>query len=158
MPMQRRAGFTLLEMIVVLAIAALIIGIGAGAVQRMAQENELRKVSQDVEALFMQAAQRASATSITQMVVFDQDGVELTGANPQAGGAGMRVAFPAGTKFQLRRMGSDRWGAAAGQRLMILPGGLCEPLGLRLDWQNSTVRASLDPLTGGFVDVEEVLQ
>jgi prepilin-type N-terminal cleavage/methylation domain-containing protein len=156
--MQRRAGFTLLEMIVVLAIAAIIIGIGAGAVQRISQENELRKASLEAEKVFMLAAQRAYATSITQMVVFDEEGLELTGANPQAPVASVRVSFPAGTRLQLRRMGSDRWSLAAGQRLMLRPGGLCEPLGLRFDWQRSTLRATLDPLTGGMVEVEELLQ
>lgn len=156
--MDRRAGFTLLEMIVVLLIAVLIIGIGAGAVQRMAQENELRKVAGEVEALFMQAAQRAYSTSTTQMVMFDEGGLELAGSNLPAGGASMRVSFPEGTRFQLRRMGSESWGPAAGQRLMLLPGGLCEPLGFRIDWQGSMVRATLDPLTGGMTDVEEVLR
>ncbi|WP_395749799.1 Tfp pilus assembly protein FimT/FimU [Prosthecobacter sp.] len=156
--MDRRAGFTLLEMIVVLLIAVLIIGIGAGAVQRMSQENELRKASVEMEAVFMQAAQRAYATSMTQTVVFAEGGLELAGSNLPSGGASVSVSFPEGTRFQVRRMGSDRWAPAAGQRLMLLPGGLCEPLGLRLDWQGSTVRATLDPLTGGMIDVEEVLR
>lgn len=161
---QRAAAFTLLEVMVVLAIAALIVGIGAGAMQNIGQENELKKATQAVEGVFMTAVHRAYTSSYAHVVAFDEQGVMLLGANPQeanaetAPAASTSVTFPQGTRLLLRRMGSDRMVPAAGQRVLLRPGGLCEPLMLQFSWQGSTVSTSLDPLTGGFTDVEEILQ
>ncbi len=136
--MQRRAtGFTLLEMIVVLAIAALIIGIGAGAVQRLTEEHQLQRTAHDAERVFMQSMTRTLLTAQPQEV--DLEG--LTG----------------GARLTVRRAGSADFEPVSGQRLHLRPGGLCEPLTLR--WQNGAawVSATLDPLTGSFRDLEERL-
>ncbi|MDB6004933.1 MAG: hypothetical protein JWR15_1920 [Prosthecobacter sp.] len=155
---RRAAAFTLLEIMVVIAIAALIIGIGAGAMQNVGEENELKKASQGVEGIFMTAVHRAYTSSSAHVVAFDEQGVMLLGDNPQASTASTSVTLPKGTRLLLRRMGSDKLVPAAGQRVLLRPGGLCEPLMLQFNWKGSTVSTSLDPLTGGFTDVEEYLQ
>lgn len=136
--MQRRAtGFTLMEMIVVLAIAALIIGIGAGAVQRLTEEHQLQRIAHDAERVFMQSMTRTLLTAQPQDVNLE----DLTG----------------GAKLSVRRAGSTDFGSVSGQQLHLRSGGLCEPLTLR--WQSGAawVSATLDPLTGAFRDVEERL-
>jgi len=134
---QRAAGFTLLEMIVVLVIAALIIGIGASAVAQLTEEHELRKVAHDAEGVFMQAVTRSLATTQPQSVNLEELSKEA--------------------KLTVRRMGADEFTPATGQRLLLRPGGLCEPLTLR--WQKGAawISATLDPLTGGFAETEENL-
>lgn len=136
--MQRRAaGFTLLEMIVVLVIAALIIGIGAAAVAQLTEEHELRKVANDAEGMLMRAVTRTLATTQPQSVSLEELGRQAN--------------------LTVRRMGAEEFAPAAGQRLLLRPGGLCEPLTLR--WQKDAVwiSATLDPLTGGFAETEENL-
>jgi prepilin-type N-terminal cleavage/methylation domain-containing protein len=135
--MRRAAAFTLLEMIVVLAIAALIIGIGAGAVVRMAEENEMRRAVGEAERTLMQAMTRVLKTSRPQAV-------------PLADLAG-------GMNLKVRRAGHDEYEPAAGQRLWLRPGGLCEPLTLRWQRGSAWLGATLDPLTGGFTRMEERL-
>lgn len=136
--MQRRAaGFTLLEMIVVLAIAALVIGIGAAAVAQLTEEHELRKVAHDAEGVFMQAVTRTLATTQPQSVNLEELGKQA--------------------KLTVRRMGADEFSPAAGQRLLLRPGGLCEPLTLRWQKDAAWISATLDPLTGGFAETEENL-
>jgi prepilin-type N-terminal cleavage/methylation domain-containing protein len=131
------AGFTLLEMIVVLVIAALIIGVGAGAVAQLTEENELRKVAHEAEGVFMQAMTRSLATTQPQSVSLE----ELAGQ----------------ARLTLRRAGVEEFVPATGQRVLLRPGGLCEPLTLR--WQKGAawMSATLDPLTGGFAETEENL-
>lgn len=131
----RATGFTLLEMIVVLAIAALIIGISAVAVQRMTGEHELLRVAHDAERALMQSMTRTLRTAQPQ----DVDLASLSQS----------------MKLTVRRVGSTSYVAAASQHLKLRPGGLCEPLTLR--WQQGTawVSATLDPLTGGFSELEE---
>jgi prepilin-type N-terminal cleavage/methylation domain-containing protein len=136
--MQRRAaGFTLLEMIVVLVIAALIIGIGASAVAQLTEEHVLRKVAHDAEGVFMQAMTRALATTQPQSVNLEELGTQA--------------------KLTVRRMGADEFTPVAGQRLLLRPGGLCEPLTLRWQKDAAWISATLDPLTGGFTETEENL-
>jgi prepilin-type N-terminal cleavage/methylation domain-containing protein len=133
--MRRAAAFTLLEMIVVLAIAALIIGIGAGAVVRMAEENEMRRAAGEAERTLMQAMTRVLKTSRPQAV-------------PLADLAG-------GMNLKVRRACSDEYEPAAEQRLWLRPGGLCEPLTLRWQRGSAWLDTTLDPLTGGFTRMEE---
>ena len=135
--MKHRAAFTLLEMIVVLAIAALIIGIGAGAVQRLTAEHELLKVAHDAERVLMQAMTRT-----------------LTTVQPQV------VDLPSlsqGAKLTVRRAGSKIFISTTRQNLQLRPGGLCEPLTLRWQQGAAWISATLDPLTAGFSDLEENL-
>ncbi len=136
--MQRTAaGFTLLEMIVVLAIAALVIGIGATAVQRLTEDHELWKTTQEAERVFMQAMTRTLATSQSQSVSLE--------------------SLNHGARLTVRRAGMTEFVAAAGQRVVLHPGGLCEPLTLHWQQGDAWIRATLDPRTGALNDVEENL-
>jgi len=133
----RTAAFTLLEMMVVLAIGALVIGIGTVSVQRLSEEHELLKVAHEAEKVFMQSMTRTVATAQGQQVSLE--------------------AMGQGAKLTLKRFGASSFTGAKDQYLFFRPGGLCEPLTLR--WQQGTawVTATLDPLTGGFLELEEHL-
>ena len=134
---QSAAAFTLLEMVVVLAIAALVIGVGAGAVQRLTEEHELLRVAHDAERVLMQAMTRTLNTVQPQSV-------DLASLSQKV-------------KLTVRHAGSETFVAPTDQHLRLRPGGLCEPLTLR--WQQGTawVSATLDPLTAGFQELEENL-
>ena len=131
------AGFTLLEMIVVLAIAALVIGIGATAVQRLTEDHVLRQTTQEAERVFMQAMTRTLATAQPQSVNLE--------------------TLNHGARLTVRRAGANEFVATTGQRLVLRPGGLCEPLTLHWQQGDAWIRATLDPLTGALNDVEENL-
>lgn len=133
----RTAAFTLLEMMVVLAIAALIIGIGVGGIQRMTAEHDLLRVAHEAERVFMQSMTRTLATAQAQEVDLE--------------------AMRQNTKLTLKRFGASVYITAKGQHLLLRPGGLCEPLTLRWQQGESWVSATLDPLTGSFLELEENL-
>lgn len=134
---ERASGFTLLEMIIVLVIAALMIGVGAGMVGMMAEEHELRRVARDAEISFMQAMTRVLATSAPQSVNLES------------------LAF--GRKLTVRRSGAKDFIPAAGQRMLLRSGGLCEPMTLRWERDTQWIVATLDPLTASFIDMEDNL-
>lgn len=131
------SGFTLLEMIVVLAIASLIIGVGVSAAGMLTEEHELRKVAQDAEVRLMETMTRVMTTSAPQSVSLD--------------------GLAAGRRLTVRRPGAKEFISAEGQRMLLRPGGLCEPLTLR--WQQDThwIMATLDPLTASFNEMEDNL-
>lgn len=134
---RRPSGFTLLEMIVVLAIAALIIGVGAGMTGMLTDEHQLRKVTRDAEVAFMRAMTRTLATSTPQSLNLD--------------------ALSAGRKLMVRRAGAKDFVPVEGQRMLLRPGGLCEPLTLRWQEEGRWISATLDPLTASFSEVEDNL-
>ncbi len=138
--MKRGSGFTLLEMIVVLAIAALVIGIGATAVSQLTEDHALRQTAQSAEREIMQAMTQVLASSQARLVALDAPGLT-----------------PAGTRLTVRRAGAAEFVAAAGQRLALRPGGLCEPLTLHWQQGEAWIQATLDPLTGMLNDLEESL-
>lgn len=121
----------------VLAIAALVIGVGAGAVGMMADEHELRRQTREVEVYFMQAMSRVLSTSTPQSVNLE--------------------TLARGRKLTVRRAGTKEFVPAAGQRILLRPGGLCEPLTLRWEKDTQWIVATLDPLTASFIDMEDNL-
>lgn len=131
----RAAAFTLLEMIVVLAIAALVIGVGVGAIQRINEDHQLLQVAHAAESVLMQAMTRTVATAQGQQVELE----ELAG----------------GMKLTVKRAGASIFISPRNQRLFLRPGGLCEPLTLRWQQGDAAVTAVLDPLTATFQEMEE---
>lgn len=121
----------------VLAIAALLIGLGATAAGMMADEHELRRVARDAEVTFMQAMTQVLTTSAPQSVNLD--------------------SIAAGQKLMVRRAGATEFVPAAGQRMLLRPGGLCEPLTLRWQQDSHWLMATLDPLTASFNEMEDNL-
>ncbi len=133
----RAAAFTLLEMMVVLAIGALVIGIGTVSVQRLTEEHGLLKVAHEAESVCMQTMTRTLATAQAQQVSLE--------------------TLSQGAKLTLKRFGASVFIGAKDQYLFVRPGGLCEPLTLRWQQGSAWVTATLDPLTGGFLEMEEHL-
>lgn len=133
----RAAAFTLLEMLVVLAIAALIIGIGASAVQKLTEEHQLLRVAHEAEQVLMQSMTRTISTAQGQEVNLEDLGQ--------------------GAQLTVKRFGASVYISARDQRLFLRPGGLCEPLTLRWQQGEAWVSATLDPLTGSFLELEENL-
>ena len=134
---RRDAGFTLLELVVVLVIAALIIGIGAGAARQMSEDHALRRAAHEAEKVLMQAMKRALVTAEPQSV-------EL-------------ADLSSGFQLAVRRAGTAEFHAVRDQCLMLRPGGLCEPLTLRWQKNGAWISAMLDPLTATLAETEENL-
>ena len=132
-----RSAFTLLEMIVVLAIAALAIGLGAGEVMQWEENTALRNAARRAEGVFVQAMTRSLNATGMQMLELGN--------------------LAEGMRLEVRRAGAADYVPAAGQRLFLPPGGLCEPLSLRWRQNESRITATPDPLTGVFTQMEEGL-
>lgn len=124
-------------MIVVLAIAAMAIGLGAGGVMQWEESTALRNAARKAEGVFVQAMTRSVTATGVQMLELGN--------------------LAEGMRFEVRRAGAADYAPAAGQRLFLPPGGLCEPLSLRWRQKESRITATPDPLTGVFTQMEEGL-
>lgn len=160
-------GFTLLELTVVLVIIMMMLGIGVMSFDSVAQEHELRKPVLEFKSMTMEAVRRAALYERPQVLIFDQQGMLMRLQAPRAGASeGIETAGPRVKRFtlpphmvlSLRRFGSDKFVPAAGQRLIIAPSGLCEPITARFEQGRSWFEVTLDPLTGGAREESMIIQ
>lgn len=155
-PQGRRAGFTLLEMVIVLAVASIIIGGGMAIMSLRSGEKRLREVAGEMEDLARRARtvavihQAPYVLALTEKGVFlhplaeeGLDEAQLARLDEQLASNGVRrmpvrdqKVFDAAFTLQVRRWGSTRWTPLVrGERQLwrFDPNGLCEPLAVRFE-------------------------
>lgn len=158
------SGFTLLEMMVVLFIMILLLGIAIFSFTGVQEREVIVKPAAELKRMAREAVGRAGLFEEPQMIVFEKDGFAMryrgdasataTGADPRSAWT-RRVQVPENMVIKIRRWGTNQWQPATGQRWMVLPSGLCEPIGVRMELGRSFVEMQFNPLTGGVA--EEVL-
>ena len=157
-----RGGFTLLEIVIVLVIITLILGLSVVSFDTVFQEQELRKPVLQFKDLTAEAVRRATLYERPQVLFFDKAGMVLPmRVGHQADGRPMpvkRLTLPPGMSLMLRRFGSEKFLPAEGQRLIVSPSGLCEPLTARFELGPSWFEVTLDPLTGAAKEERMVVK
>src|SRR3954469_13730187 len=139
--------FTLLEMVIVLTIIALLIGLSIMSFEGVTRSQDLRRPVSELQRMTQEAVERASIYERPQIITFDATGFAMryrTDANGLVSSEDnaawlRRVKIPPGMKLSLRRFGAQKFAPAAGQRLVVAPGGLCEPLSARFELENAWV-------------------
>ena len=171
------AGFSLLEIVVVLVLIAVLAG-GAIAVMVLSDdERELKGSSVEIEALAKRArtvaalqqrpyALEFSNNSVSMMplaeaMIAPEDRekaaalVEAAGGEGESGFASVRARWWAedGLRLFVRRWASEDWipvDAKTRQVWRFDPEGFCEPVGVRLQLENSWMEVEFHPLTGSI--------
>ena len=177
-----RPGFTLIEIVMVIAIAAMVAG---GAITYMvvsSDERALKDVSGDVEVM----AKRARATSILQqtpyalefrwgevrLLPFAESGLKdmrMPSGNDIGGNrveseegqskartpVHAQMALPANMKVSVRRWNSQSWIPLEKNVIEVWrfdPDGLCEPLAIHYALEKSWAEDAYHPLTASIRD------
>lgn len=176
----RNSGMTLLEVVIALSLAGLIAGIGVLKYEDSYEERTLRKAASKVEAM----ASRGHAMSILHQkpfwLRFEEGKVVLAGADvntPVESEEGEQFRWDELEAPDTREVIYDeyatdavlsvhRWGSAeddwieAAEDVSVTwqfqSTGLCEPVGIRLDVEDSWVIMFMHPLTAR-VDEEEMM-
>lgn len=153
------AGFTLLEMTMVIFIMAIFISVAAFSFQGVTDEQILRTPAAELQRMAHEAVSRAGIYEQQETIVFEKAGfgIRYRGDASAAGGGNAqywlrRVQTPPNMRLLMKRWGQDRWVPAAGQQWVALPSGLCEPLSIRMEWGRSFTEMQFHPLTGGVAD------
>lgn len=173
---KRSRGFTLIEIVVVLAIAAVILGGAVGMMVYSSDERVLRDASGEIELL----AKRARTTAILQQTPYaiefrqgvvrmlplalaGRDETKTAGGHriggepvePTGGGDSREFVLDGGLELFVRRWNSEEW-LGTGKNSIHLwrfdPSGLCEPLSVRLTLDKSWAEDSYHPLTASIAD------
>ena len=168
-------GFTLLEIVIVLTIAAIIIGGAAGLMIYSSDERALRDYSGQIELL----AKRARTTAILQQTSYALEfrpGVVRMLPLAQAGAderkkiggreiggkiekteeeVNRQINLKDGMNISIRRWNTEAW-LPTGQNTVHIwrfdPDGLCEPIAVRLSLDKSWSEDTYHPLTATIRD------
>lgn len=159
-PRLRSRGFTLLELVIVLVIMALLMGLAVVKSGGVEGHRDLRRPASELQRMTTEAVRRSGLWERPQLIVFDAKGFSMRYRNDANGRTEKadnavwqrRVDIPSEIKLSLRRFGATKFSPAAGQRLSIAPGGLCEPLTARFEKGSAWLEITLDPLSGGVAD------
>lgn len=162
-------GFTLIEIVMVLAIAAVIMGGAVGMMIHSSDERVLRDASGEIELLAKRARTISMLRQIPYALEFRETEVRLlplaqagkietraTGRRNQSANEGdnvsenRQVALEPGVTVSIRRWNSDAWLSTAKNSVQVWrfdPDGLCEPVSIRLRLGESWAEDTYHPLT-----------
>jgi len=145
----------------VMMIMALVVGLAAYSFGGVDGEAVLRKPATEFQRMVMESVRRASIYETPQVILFDKTGFVMRYRNDPGSGVKFdedsqywlrQVKVPDQMRVMLRRWGQQDFIPALGQRLIISPGGLVEPLTVRFMQGSSWLELTLDPLTGRSAD------
>lgn len=145
-----KGGFTLLEMIVVLAIMGLLTTFFAVSFFDSSEDDGLRKVAAELRT----AAQKASRLSETYggdfYLFLDRSGFGLGESMrvEDSGETALDYSLPKDIRMKLRRYGDEAWIDPKNFAWGFPANGICEPLAIRLERGRSYVEMSFNGLTG----------
>ncbi len=170
-----RAGFTLIEIVLVLAIAAVVMGGAVGLMIFSSDERALRGASGEIELM----AKRARTTAILRQTPYAlefREGLVRLLPLAQAGmdlrknarrrnepepppntdpSSNLEYALDGNIALSIRRWNSDQWFGTARDAVHIWrfdPDGLCEPLTVRLTLGDSWTEDTYQPLTASIAE------
>ncbi len=168
--MKTNRGFTLLEIIMVMAIIGLIFGATTVMMRGLDDERPLRKPFDDTRALakkaWMRSMQEQNDWQIRLMPnklvleprgaaqVEDQKILEATDKAMNRSSGIDTVQLEEGVSLELRHWGSTQWTQAKGDLWVFSQSGLCEPISLRFVSSYGTLWGQYDPLTTTVVEQE----
>lgn len=160
-PRPRPQGFTLLEISIALFIMVVLMGLCLYSFAGLEEEQMLKHPAREFEKMTLEAMRRAALHEKPQVIRFDASGFTLhyrqdPDGLPDQGQAhwARRVTLPADMRLSLRRWGAAQFTPASGQRLVIAPGGLCEPVVARFELNQAWIEVGVDPLTGRTRDLD----
>jgi len=165
-------GFTLLEIVIVLALAAVLIGGAIGMMMTTDSERHLRNAAGDIEVLAKRARTLAMLQQTPYALVIGADGVHMmpfaeavqppdtavgkvddktiVADNPKTTPVHGDWVAQENDVLSVKRWASDNFVPATDKDKQIWrfdTNGVCEPLTIHLQWKNSFIETEFHPLT-----------
>lgn len=132
------AGFSLLEMIISLGLISVIVGFFTIHFTFTDDSEQLEQFQYQVERLVMKTARSSNA--------FGEDRV-ISISKTMISSGGSQLPVPPEIKLLLKRSGETEFRRPEDVEWLFYPGGLVEPLTLRLEGESSFLMMTFDPVT-----------
>lgn len=147
---QSEAGFTLIEMGMVLFIIMIITAIAVPAMSGLAAQERLRGEAQNLRESATGARRQAVEGGVPCAIVFGKNGYEIEslGKNESEVLAERGLA----AKLLVKRWDSDKYQSPEGVRWVFQPDGICEPMRARFENKDGWVEIVFNPLTAAVDD------
>jgi prepilin-type N-terminal cleavage/methylation domain-containing protein len=173
----RRAGFTLLEVVIVLCLAGLIVGGGIGIMGGRSGERRLVEMSGKLEDLARRARTIAVVQQTSYVVELTEEGfflhpwvedgldeAQVAELDLQAVETGVKrrpvraaVLLDEDFTVEVMRWGTNRWSPlsrGARQVWRFDPNGLCEPITVKFEFPDGWIQHEYHPLTASVREEE----
>ncbi|MFK7912214.1 MAG: Tfp pilus assembly protein FimT/FimU [Akkermansiaceae bacterium] len=169
-----RRGFTLLEMVIVLAIVSAIALMVVLDSRNVDEEQRLRESAGSVEALAKRARNIAIVQQRAYQLTISESAISIAPQYQRETGSGIDIESADGEQnrtqfeditdseetnsavtYEIRRWGSDDWQIIEKDKQVVVtidPTGLVEPISIRCSVGNSWLIQELHPLTAGVRD------
>lgn len=149
-PRRTRWGYTLFEILLALAIVAVLLGISVPLVMESMQESELEMAGTMLEETALAAHSSALETGVAKRIGLEDRGlVSKAPAVPNG-------RLPDGFKLQVRRFTESRFRRPGlGEYWEFNGAGICEPIALRIVGEKESAVLQFDPLTAQVIPVNE---
>ncbi len=119
-PRAKRLGFTLVELLVVLAVIGMIVGMSVPGLVHYSRQVRLKATTRELTAMLSLARSLAMGSRTKHAVVFDEEGYEIRVVNLESGEANeQKLALPRGISVEVR-VGDE---PAAQQQVIFRPTG-----------------------------------
>jgi prepilin-type N-terminal cleavage/methylation domain-containing protein len=172
-------GFTLIELIVTLAIVLIILGTAVFSIDAVMEEGRLQKESTALKLAARKSMRTALAERRSYTITFmptyftvsptypDPVPQEVLERQRRRGRQQEEEILPPGAVrhdlergmlLQVRRWGEMNWRLPGelGDRWVFEPSGICEPISVRLSREDSYVELTFNPLTAAVAQEDEV--
>ncbi len=144
---RQAAAFTLLEVIMVLAVIAMVVALSAAMFVASEHEDPLKGPPEDLRDMTKQASRSAVISGHSVVIAFSEKSINLTG------GSGDSTSIPEGMKVKYQRWnGGRKWNDAKGLNWMFFPSGICDALRFRFEDDKQIVELAFHPLTGSITE------
>lgn len=121
-----RSAFTLLEIVMVLAITMLMLGMATPAITGMLRAEQLKAPARELEAMAVTARSSALAEQQPYQILINRTGFQLVG--PGNKGVLASYKLPEGVIFEMADWPAEKWSAPKSRVWYFSPSGLCEPI------------------------------
>lgn len=145
----RISAFTILEIVMVLAITVLLIGAATPALTGMLRAEQLKAPARELEAMAITARCNALAEQRPYQIVLGPDGFHLERPGGDAKD-GVLAAFtlPKDVVFELATWPEEKWGKPKRHVWYFAPTGLCEPIRVMFRQGDSYFSQKYSAVTG----------
>lgn len=145
-----RSAYTLIEIMLVMALIALLLGTAVPLVSGFSREQKLRDVVRELLVMAKTARTDAVTTGHAAEIVFGKRAFSLRRSDETE--PGRTETIPAGMAYTLRAFGAEKAQKPDGQRWVFQPSGLCEPITVRVVDDDAWMEVRFDPLTAGIAE------